>query len=121
MPVFAEASFDTVETAIAAIAREGRGALLYLTGHEGRGIGLAAKLRAYALQDGGLDTVEANRALGLPVDARDYRAAAAILKQLGVRSVQLLSNNPANQRYLATKREQLGHRLVLPVVVQGRA
>ncbi|TBW09221.1 3,4-dihydroxy-2-butanone-4-phosphate synthase [Azotobacter chroococcum] len=137
---------EQLDLALARIAREGRGALLYLTGHEGRGIGLAAKLRAYALQDGGLDTVEANRALGLPVDARDYRAAAAILGQLGVRSVQLLSNNPAkaralqeagiavqrqlahevpanpaNQHYLATKRERLGHRLVLPVVVQGRA
>ncbi|WP_425265961.1 GTP cyclohydrolase II [Azotobacter beijerinckii] len=137
---------EQLDLALARIAREGRGALLYLTGHEGRGIGLAAKLRAYALQDGGLDTVEANRALGLPVEARDYRAAAAILGHLGVRSVQLLSNNPAkaralqeagiavqrqlahevpanpaNQHYLATKRERLGHRLVLPVVVQGRA
>lgn len=136
---------EQLDLALARIAREGRGALLYLTGHEGRGIGLAAKLRAYALQDAGLDTVEANQALGLPVDARDYRAAAAILQHLGVRSVQLLSNNPAkaralqelgigvarqlahevpanpaNQRYLAAKRERLGHRLVLPVVVQGR-
>jgi len=137
---------EQLDLALARIAREGRGALLYLTGHEGRGIGLAAKLRAYALQDGGLDTVEANRALGLPVDARNYRAAAAILGQLGVRSVQLLSNNPAkaralqeagiavqrqlahevpanpaNQHYLATKRERLGHRLVLPLAVQRRA
>lgn len=137
---------EQLDLALARIAREGRGALLYLTGHEGRGIGLAAKLRAYALQDGGLDTVEANRALGLPVDARDYRAAAAILKQLGVRSVQLLSNNPAkaralqasgiavqrqlahevpanpaNQHYLATKRERLGHRLALPLAVPRRA
>lgn len=136
---------EQLDLALARIAREGRGALLYLTGHEGRGIGLAAKLRAYALQDAGLDTVEANQALGLPVDARDYRAAAAILQHLGVRSVQLLSNNPAkaralqelgigvarqlahevpanpaNHHYLATKRERLGHRLVLPVVVQGR-
>lgn len=136
---------EQLDLALARIAREGRGALLYLTGHEGRGIGLANKLRAYALQDAGLDTVEANQALGLPVDARDYRAAAAILQHLGVRSVQLLSNNPAkaralqelgigvqrqlahevpanpaNQRYLAVKRERLGHRLVLPVVVQGR-
>lgn len=136
---------EQLDLALARIAREGRGALLYLTGHEGRGIGLAAKLRAYALQDLGLDTVEANQALGLPVDSRDYRAAAAILEHLGVRSVQLLSNNPAkaralqelgigvprqlahevpanpaNQRYLATKRERMGHRLVLPVLVQGR-
>lgn len=136
---------EQLDLALARIAREGRGALLYLTGHEGRGIGLAAKLRAYGLQDAGLDTVEANQALGLPVDARDYRAAAAILQHLGVRSVQLLSNNPAkaralqelgigvqrqlahevpanpaNHHYLATKRERLGHRLVLPVVVQGR-
>lgn len=136
---------EQLDLALARIAREGRGALIYLTGHEGRGIGLANKLRAYALQDAGLDTVEANQALGLPVDTRDYRAAAAILQHLSVRSVQLLSNNPvkaralqelgigvvrqlahevpvnpANQRYLATKRERLGHRLVLPVVVQGR-
>ena len=136
---------EQLDLALARIAREGRGALLYLSGHEGRGIGLAAKLRAYALQDDGLDTVEANQALGLPVDGRDYRAAAAILRHLGVRSVQLLSNNPAkaralrelgvgvarqlahevpanpaNQRYLATKRERLGHRLVLPTLVQGR-
>jgi len=137
---------EQFDLALARIAREGRGALLYLTGHEGRGIGLAAKLRAYALQDGGLDTVEANRALGLPVDARDYRAAAAILRHLGVRSVQLLSNNPAkaraledlgievlrrlahevpanpaNQRYLETKRERLGHRLALSLAVPRRA
>src|SRR5207302_3950779 len=76
------------------IAAEGRGVLVYVTGHEGRGIGLVAKLRAYMAQDRGADTVEANEELGLPVDARDYGNAAAVLRALGVRSVRLLTNNP---------------------------
>lgn len=81
---------------IAEAAASGRaGVIIYLRGHEGRGIGLANKIRAYELQDGGLDTVEANTALGLPVDARRYDVAAAILADLGVASVQLISNNPA--------------------------
>lgn len=124
---------DQLDAAEAAVAGEGRGAVIYLRGHEGRGIGLADKLRAYSLQDGGLDTVEANLALGLPVDARDYEAGVAILRHLGVSSVRLLSSNPdkeaglralgmdvrrmsipvtpsrENIRYLRTKQERMGH------------
>jgi 3,4-dihydroxy 2-butanone 4-phosphate synthase/GTP cyclohydrolase II len=125
-----------LDTALARIAEEGAGALLYLRGHEGRGIGLADKIRAYALQDEGLDTVDANRALGLRDDVRDYGLAAQVLKKLGAPVVRLLSNNPAkaaalrdyaieicedlplvvaanphNLRYLAAKRDRLGHRL----------
>lgn len=126
-----------LDAAMAAISREG-GVLVYLRGHEGRGIGLLAKLAAYTLQDGGIDTVEANLAQGLPVDAREYGAAAAVLADLGVSAVRLLTNNPKkvdglrghgigaevlplviaagpqNQRYLAAKRDRLGHRLPAP-------
>lgn len=127
---------EQLAAALDAIVREGRGVLLYLRGHEGRGIGLLAKLRAMRLQTEGLDTVEANLALGLPVDARDYQVAAEILHDLGVPSIRLLSNNPLkheallrhgvkvaetvpllmpprreNLRYLLTKRERLGHHL----------
>jgi GTP cyclohydrolase II len=127
---------DQLDTALEAIVREGRGLLVYLQGHEGRGIGLLAKLRAMQLQAEGLDTVEANLALGLPADARDYRVAAEMLHDLGVRSVRLLSNNPLkreallrhgikvteqvpllippreeNLSYLRTKRERFGHHL----------
>jgi GTP cyclohydrolase II len=129
---------EQLDSAQAAIAAEGRGAVVYLRGHEGRGIGLAAKLRAYALQDNGLDTVDANLALGLPVDAREYGAAAAMLADLGVGAVRLLSSNPAkesalvalgmdverlaspvrpdpeNVHYLLTKHERLGHDAVTP-------
>ncbi|HEU5157896.1 MAG TPA: GTP cyclohydrolase II [Streptosporangiaceae bacterium] len=127
---------DQLATALRAIVAAGAGVLVYLRGHEGRGIGLLAKLRAMRLQDEGLDTVEANLALGLPSDARDYRVAAEILHDLGVGSVRLLSNNlrklealrgygvevvervpllippnDENLRYLRTKRERLGHHL----------
>lgn len=125
-----------LSTALREMAAEGRGILIYLRGHEGRGIGLLAKLQAMKLQAEGLDTVEANLALGLPVDARDYGVGADILHDLGVRSVRLLSNNPRkrealvrngieveaqvpllippcddNITYLRTKRERLDHDL----------
>ena len=112
---------------------QGRGVLLYLR-QEGRGIGLTKKISAYALQEQGLDTVEANLALGLPEDMRDYRVAAEMLLDLGVRQARLLTNNPAkieglerygvevveriplrispnlsNLEYLRTKREKMGH------------
>ncbi len=120
------------------IADEGRGIILYLRGHEGRGIGLVHKLAAYALQDNGRDTVEANIELGLPVDARDYGIAADMLRALGVQQVRLLSNNPdkregleghgiavaeqvdlqtapndVNRGYLTAKARKLGHRLTV--------
>ncbi|MFF4037442.1 GTP cyclohydrolase II [Streptomyces sp. NPDC001816] len=127
---------DQLAAALRAVVAEGSGVVVYLRGHEGRGIGLLAKLRAMALQAEGLDTVEANLALGLPVDSRDYGVAAQILQDLGVRSVRLMSNNPrkrealvrhgvqvaeqvplliepceSNIRYLRTKRERLDHHL----------
>ncbi|MEU6598366.1 GTP cyclohydrolase II [Streptomyces flaveolus] len=127
---------DQLEAAMRAVVAEGSGIVVYLRGHEGRGIGLLAKLRAMALQAEGLDTVEANLALGLPVDARDYGVAAEILRDLGVRSVRLMSNNPrkrealvrhgvqvaeqvplliepceSNITYLRTKRERMDHHL----------
>ncbi|WP_330460776.1 GTP cyclohydrolase II [Streptomyces sp. NBC_00820] len=127
---------DQLASSLRAVVAEGSGIVVYLRGHEGRGIGLLAKLRAMALQAEGLDTVEANLALGLPVDARDYGVAAEILHDLGVRSVRLMSNNPrkrealtkhgirvaeqvplliepceSNITYLRTKRERLDHHL----------
>jgi 3,4-dihydroxy 2-butanone 4-phosphate synthase/GTP cyclohydrolase II len=127
-----------LESSMAAIAAEGAGVVLYLRGHEGRGVGLLGKLRAYELQDAGADTVDANLHLGMPVDAREYSAGAQMLADLGVRSVRLLTNNPAkvtgltsggvdvkervplpsaltpyNLRYLTTKRDRLGHDLIL--------
>jgi GTP cyclohydrolase II len=116
------------------IAAHGRGVLLYAPGHEGRGVGLVSKLRAYMLQDDGHDTVEANRRLRLPVDGRDYREAVQVLLAAGIHSARLLTNNPEkasalnrggvrveavvplqtaphvrNLRYLETKRQRLGH------------
>ncbi|MEU1699679.1 bifunctional 3,4-dihydroxy-2-butanone-4-phosphate synthase/GTP cyclohydrolase II [Streptomyces pseudogriseolus] len=118
------------------IQQEGRGVVVYLRGHEGRGIGLMSKLRAYELQERGRDTLDANLELGLPADARDYAAGAQILADLGVRSVRLMTNNPDksdalarhgidvlrrepmpvtasehNLRYLRTKRDRMGHDL----------
>jgi len=126
-----------LRNALKMIARRGRGVLLYLR-QEGRGIGLASKIKAYALQDRGLDTVEANERLGYPADLRDYGIGAQILADLGVRRIELLTNNPRkivgleahgltivrrvpvpvpptrhNRRYLATKRDKLGHLLDL--------
>jgi 3,4-dihydroxy 2-butanone 4-phosphate synthase/GTP cyclohydrolase II len=120
--------------AMRTIAAEQRGVLIYATGQEGRGIGLVNKLKAYVAQDGGADTVDANVVLGLPIDARDYTAAAAVLEQLAVRSVRLLTNNPTkvdglraagttvnglaplptaphhrNLSYLRTKADRMGH------------
>ncbi|MFD7128761.1 MULTISPECIES: bifunctional 3,4-dihydroxy-2-butanone-4-phosphate synthase/GTP cyclohydrolase II [Streptomyces] len=118
------------------ITERGRGVVVYLRGHEGRGIGLLSKLRAYELQERGVDTLDANLELGLPADARDYAAGARILADLGVRSLRLMTNNPDktaavvrhglavtgrepmpvqagehNLRYLRTKRDRMGHDL----------
>jgi GTP cyclohydrolase II len=124
---------DQLHLALQTIAREGAGILLYEQ-QEGRGIGLREKLRAYALQDQGLDTIEANLQLGHPVDSRDYALAVEVLRFLGIRSLRLMTNNPEkiqavrcsgieiaerlsadvppnphSAHYLATKREKLGH------------
>ncbi|MGW7611594.1 bifunctional 3,4-dihydroxy-2-butanone-4-phosphate synthase/GTP cyclohydrolase II [Streptomyces sp. NPDC054766] len=125
-----------LQTSMELIRTEGRGIVVYLRGHEGRGIGLLSKLRAYELQERGRDTLDANLELGLPADARDYGASARILEDLGVRSLRLLTNNPDktdalvryglrvtgrepmpvqagehNLRYLQTKRDRMGHDL----------
>lgn len=107
-----------LHAALRLVAEKG-GIVLYLRGQEGRGIGLIDKLRAYALQERGYDTVDANLALGLPADAREYTAAAAMLRELGVQRVRLLTNNPAKSEALTA----LGIRVVerLPLVVgRGR-
>jgi 3,4-dihydroxy 2-butanone 4-phosphate synthase / GTP cyclohydrolase II len=128
-----------LELALHCIEQEGAGVVVYLRGHEGRGIGLTSKVHAYALQDNGLDTVEANEELGLPVDSRSYDVGAQILTDLGLTTIRLMSNNPAkftqlarydlrivehvplvtapnleNAFYLRTKQEKLGHLLNLP-------
>ena len=91
-----------LHAALDTIQAEG-GVVLYLRGHEGRGIGLINKLRAYRLQEDGLDTLDANLALGLPADARDYGAAVGMLRDLGVSSVRLLTNNPEKKRQLVER------------------
>jgi 3,4-dihydroxy 2-butanone 4-phosphate synthase / GTP cyclohydrolase II len=136
-----------LHAALRRVAEEGRGVVLYMRGHEGRGIGLLHKLQAYQLQDQGRDTVDANLDLGLPADARDYGTGAQILYDLGVRTMRLLTNNPAkraglegyglrvvgrvplptrphpeNVRYLRTKRDRMGHLLDgLDLVPESRA
>jgi GTP cyclohydrolase II len=125
---------DQFKLAQSIIQQEGKGVIVYLRGQEGRGIGITNKILAYGLQDGGLDTVDANLKLNLPVDGRSYKAAAAILKKLDVASITLLTNNPdkvssllshkvlidqirpleaevnaLNQAYLYTKKLRLGH------------
>jgi 3,4-dihydroxy 2-butanone 4-phosphate synthase / GTP cyclohydrolase II len=125
-----------LQKALEIIAADGAGAVLYIRHHEGRGIGLLDKLRAYALQDDGMDTVEANEALGHPADKRDYGIGSQVLYDLGIRKMRLLTNNPRkfyglegygleiveqipivippnrhNERYLRTKKEKLGHLL----------
>nr|WP_206024359.1 bifunctional 3,4-dihydroxy-2-butanone-4-phosphate synthase/GTP cyclohydrolase II [Rhodococcus sp. 14C212] len=126
-----------LDAALEMVAMEGRGVVLYMRGHEGRGIGLMHKLQAYQLQDSGSDTVDANLQLGLPADARDYGIGAQILVDLGISSMRLLTNNPAkrvgldgyglqitervamplranseNITYLRTKRDRMGHDLI---------
>jgi 3,4-dihydroxy 2-butanone 4-phosphate synthase/GTP cyclohydrolase II len=106
-----------LEAAMAAIAAEGRGVIVYLRGQEGRGIGLLSKLRAYELQDIGADTVDANLELGEPVDAREYSTGTQILTDLGVRSVRLLTNNPAKIQGLTAPGLEVAERVELPVLV----
>ncbi|MBP8182230.1 MAG: GTP cyclohydrolase II, partial [Acidimicrobiia bacterium] len=128
-----------LDAAMESIADEGVGVVVYLRGHEGRGIGIGHKLRAYELQDQGRDTVEANEELGLPVDSREYGIGAQILNDLGITTMKLMTNNPSkygglegyglaitgrvplvsapnpdNIAYLRTKREKMGHLLDLP-------
>ncbi len=128
-----------LHAALDAVVTEGRGVVLYIRGHEGRGIGLLEKLRAYELQDAGADTVDANLALGHPADAREYGTGAQVLAAIGVKSMRLLTNNPSkraglegyglsilervplpahanpeNERYLTTKRDRMGHSLNWP-------
>ena len=109
-----------LRTALRAVMAEGRGVVLYLTGHEGRGVGLVNKVRAYIEQDLGADTVDANTRLGLPVDARDYGEAAAVLAALGVRSVRLMSNNPEKMHGLESLGLRVESLVPLPTAPQVR-
>lgn len=106
-----------LEQSLKAVAAEGTGLVVYLRGHEGRGIGLAHKIHAYALQERGLDTVEANTAQGLPVDARNYIAGVQILDALGISRVRLITNNPDKSASLRRLGVQLVERVDLPVAV----
>jgi 3,4-dihydroxy 2-butanone 4-phosphate synthase / GTP cyclohydrolase II len=106
---------EQLGTALDMIREEGRGILVYLRGHEGRGIGLAAKIAAYALQDRGQDTMEANLSLGHPADAREYGAGVAILTDLGVGAVRLLTNNPDKVDALAAHGVEVVERVPLTV------
>lgn len=106
---------DQLQAALAWIAARGRGAVVYLRGHEGRGIGLVEKLRAYGLQDAGLDTVDANLRLGRAPDERDHSSAARILLALGARRVRLLSSNPAKEEALAAAGVEVVERIGLTV------
>jgi 3,4-dihydroxy 2-butanone 4-phosphate synthase/GTP cyclohydrolase II len=106
---------EQLRAALRLIGAEGSGVLIYLRGHEGRGIGLIPKLRAYALQDEGLDTVDANLRLGLPTDTRNYAAAAAILHDLGLPRIRLLSGNPDKAAQLAALGIEVAHRVSMPV------
>jgi 3,4-dihydroxy 2-butanone 4-phosphate synthase/GTP cyclohydrolase II len=105
-----------LQAALAEVAAAGRGVVLYLRGHEGRGIGLLHKLRAYRLQDDGADTVDANLELGLPADSRDYGIGASMLADLGVHAVRLLTNNPAKQTGLEAYGLTVSERVPMPVL-----
>jgi 3,4-dihydroxy 2-butanone 4-phosphate synthase/GTP cyclohydrolase II len=134
---------DQIGLAMENIAKEGRGVFLYMR-QEGRGIGFHNKIRAYALQDKGLDTVEANLSLGFPSDLRDYGIGAQILADLGLNEIRLLTNNPKkviglegyglkvvekvpiiiapnpyNRKYLVTKQKKMGHRLEIPDIADN--
>lgn len=128
--------YQQLQMALSTVTAADNGIIIYLPHQEGRGIGLVNKIKAYAAQDRGLDTVDANLSIGAPIDARDYELAAKILKDLGATRIKLLTNNPAkvealtglgiqvdeqvahivrpsryNERYLATKRERMDHKL----------
>ncbi|MCH9627511.1 MAG: Riboflavin biosynthesis protein RibBA [Chlamydiales bacterium] len=135
-----------LQQALARVAHEGKGVVVYLRGQEGRGIGLGHKLSAYTLQDEGLDTVEANEKLGLPVDSREYGIGAQILADLGLSTIRLLTNNPAkyggldgygltitervsllpqltdeNRKYLKTKQDKMGHHFDVEEMVHAKS